>query len=113
MKRFLKITGLLLGITVLLIAGVLTYVLVVVDPNDYKPQITELVKERTGRDLSIAGDIRLTYFPWLGFELGAVELPASTLTAPMTYMHEGRQYIVMAVGGGGMAGSLVALALPE
>ena len=48
-----------------------------------------------------------------GEELGQVELPAPTLTAPMTYMHEGRQYIVMAVGGGGMAGSLVALALPE
>ncbi|MDH3223048.1 MAG: PQQ-binding-like beta-propeller repeat protein [Gemmatimonadota bacterium] len=50
---------------------------------------------------------------WTGEELGQVELPASTLTAPMTYMHEGRQYIVMAVGGSGMAGSLVALALPE
>ena len=48
-----------------------------------------------------------------GEELGQVELPAPTLTAPMTYMHEGRQYIVMAVGGSGMAGSLVALALPE
>ncbi|NNM31707.1 MAG: PQQ-binding-like beta-propeller repeat protein [Gemmatimonadetes bacterium] len=48
-----------------------------------------------------------------GEELGQVELPAPTLTAPMTYMHEGRQYIVVAVGGGGMAGSLVALALPE
>ena len=48
-----------------------------------------------------------------GRELGAVELPASTLTAPMTYMHDGVQYVVMAVGGRGMAGSLVALRLPE
>lgn len=48
-----------------------------------------------------------------GEELGAVELPSSTLTAPMTYMHEGVQYIVMAVGGQGMSGSLVALRLPE
>ena len=48
-----------------------------------------------------------------GEELGAVELPGSTLTAPMTYMHEGVQYVVMAVGGRGMAGALVALRLPE
>ncbi len=48
-----------------------------------------------------------------GMELGRVDLPASTLTAPMTYMHEGKQYIVMAVGGAGYAGSLVALALPD
>ena len=48
-----------------------------------------------------------------GAELGAVELPGSTLTAPMTYMHEGVQYVVMAVGGRGMAGALVALRLPE
>ena len=32
---------------------------------------------------------------------------------PMTYMHEGRQYIVFAAGGGGMAPQLVAWALPE
>jgi predicted glycosyltransferase len=30
----------------------------------------------------------------------------------MTYMHEGRQYIVISVGGGGEAAELVALALP-
>jgi len=47
-----------------------------------------------------------------GQEVGRVELPAPTMTAPMTFMHEGKQYFVMAVGGGGMAGSLVALRLP-
>lgn len=48
-----------------------------------------------------------------GEELGVVELPAPTLTAPMTYMHEGKQYIVVAVGGPDMPGSLAALRLPE
>ncbi|MFQ6045500.1 MAG: PQQ-binding-like beta-propeller repeat protein [Gemmatimonadales bacterium] len=48
-----------------------------------------------------------------GEELGAIDLPASTLTAPMTYMHEGKQYIVVAVGSPDMPGSLVALRLPE
>jgi glucose dehydrogenase len=48
-----------------------------------------------------------------GRELGTIELPAPTNTAPMTYLHEGRQYIVLAVGGAGKPGELVALTLPE
>ena len=48
-----------------------------------------------------------------GEELGAVGLPGSTITAPMTYMHEGAQYVVMAVNGRGLPGSLVALRLPD
>ncbi len=30
----------------------------------------------------------------------------------MTYMHEGRQYVVVSVGGNGQPAELVALALP-
>jgi quinoprotein glucose dehydrogenase len=48
-----------------------------------------------------------------GEELGTLELPAPTNTAPMTYLHEGRQYIIVAVGGAGSSGELVALRLPE
>jgi quinoprotein glucose dehydrogenase len=47
-----------------------------------------------------------------GERVGTVELPATTDTAPMTYLHEGRQYIVTAVSGPGLPGSLVALRLP-
>ena len=47
-----------------------------------------------------------------GEELGIVQLPATTDTAPMTFMHEGVQYVVMAVSGSGLPGSLVALRLP-
>jgi quinoprotein glucose dehydrogenase len=48
-----------------------------------------------------------------GAELGEVELPAPGNTAPMTYLHQGRQYIVVSVGGPGSPGEFVALALPE
>jgi quinoprotein glucose dehydrogenase len=48
-----------------------------------------------------------------GKEIAALELPARTQTAPMTYMHEGRQYLCMAIAGPGFAGELIALALPE
>ena len=33
-----------------------------------------------------------------GEELAEIELPGPTNTAPMTYMHEGRQYIIVSVG---------------
>ncbi len=58
--------------------------------------------------------------PWLhavdkmtGEEIARLELPATTNTAPMTYMHDGVQYIVAAVAGAGVEAELVALRLPE
>ena len=47
--------------------------------------------------------------------LGSVDLPARSQYGMMTYMHEGKQYIVVQIGqGGSFPGSLVALALlPE
>ena len=42
-----------------------------------------------------------------------IELPGGTSGAPMTYMYEGRQYIVAAVGWEDMASEWIALALPE
>ena len=47
-----------------------------------------------------------------GERVGTIELPAPTNTPPMSYMHEGRQYIVLPVGGDNLPGSLVALRLP-
>jgi quinoprotein glucose dehydrogenase len=41
-----------------------------------------------------------------------MELPARMTGAPMTYMHEGKQYIVVAIGGRGRASQWVALSLP-
>ena len=41
-----------------------------------------------------------------------MELPGGTTGAPMTYMLNGKQYIVVAVGWKGMPGELIALALP-
>ncbi|MEC8600803.1 MAG: pyrroloquinoline quinone-dependent dehydrogenase, partial [Pseudomonadota bacterium] len=48
-----------------------------------------------------------------GEEVGMIPLPATTNTAPMTYAHKGKQYIIAAVAGPGAIGELVALRLPE
>ena len=48
-----------------------------------------------------------------GEEVGRVRLPATTNTAPMSFLHDGRQLIVVAVAGPGVEAELVALALPR
>ena len=47
-----------------------------------------------------------------GRELGAVYLPAAQTGSPMTYMLNGKQHLVVAVGGGNYQGELIAFALP-
>jgi len=46
-----------------------------------------------------------------GKQVGAVRIPSRTTAVPMTYMHNGKQYIVFAIGQGSST-SLVALTLP-
>jgi quinoprotein glucose dehydrogenase len=48
-----------------------------------------------------------------GKQIGAVRIPATTTAVPMTFMHDGRQYIVFATGSGGRSNNLVALRLPD
>lgn len=48
-----------------------------------------------------------------GEEVGRIELPAPTSAVPMSFMHEGVQYIVVSIAGNGHPGSLVALRLPQ
>ncbi len=47
-----------------------------------------------------------------GETIAEIELPNAQVGLPMTYMHEGRQYVVISIGGGGQPAELVALALP-
>jgi AsmA protein len=74
MGKLLKILAAVAGVLVLLLVAAAVIIPLVVDPNDYKEEIVTKVKEATGRDLKIQGDIGLSVFPWLGLELGAVEL---------------------------------------
>jgi len=47
-----------------------------------------------------------------GATIAEIELPNAQVGLPMTYGHEGRQYVVVSVGGGGQPAELIALALP-
>jgi len=47
-----------------------------------------------------------------GAEVGAVYIPAPQSGSPMTYMHNGKQYLVVAISGAAYSGELVAFRLP-
>ncbi len=64
---------LILFIIILIIAGLIALPFIV-DPNDYKQEITEQVEKATGRTLIINGDIDLSVFPWIALELGQLSL---------------------------------------
>ena len=74
MKRFAKITLIVIGVLVSLIAAAALILPRALDPNHHKDRIIALVKEKTGRDLKIPGDISISVFPWLGAKIGVVEL---------------------------------------
>ena len=48
-----------------------------------------------------------------GKEVGAVYMPAPQTGSPMTYMVNGKQYIVVAVSGGPYSGEYIAYTLPS
>ena len=56
---------------VLMVAG---YFAATFNPNDYKGEIIKLVKDKKERNLHIDGDIKLTYWPKIGADLGKLSL---------------------------------------
>ena len=70
LKWIFGLAGLLVTLFVIAVIGVLVFL----DPNDYREQIANKVHQDTGRELRIEGDIQFSFFPWLGLELGQLEL---------------------------------------
>jgi quinoprotein glucose dehydrogenase len=91
-------------------------------PNTGQPGSVGLVVTKT---LVILGDSQVTttsahprgamlraYNKATGQEVGAVLMPAPQSGSPMTYMVDGKQYIVAAVSGGAYSGEYIAYSLP-
>jgi AsmA protein len=76
--RALKIAGIVVGGVLALIVIVLLGVVLFVDPNDYRDDIERVVESKTGRQLTLSGDLSLSIFPWLALKAG----PASLGDAP-------------------------------
>jgi len=59
------------------------------------------------------GAMLRAYDKQTGKEVGAVWIPAAQSGSPMTYMVNGKQYIIVAVSGGNYTGEYIAFALPD
>jgi AsmA protein len=72
--KVLKYALLAVAAIILVAAAALAYIAATFDPNQYKPQIVQAVKEKTQRTLTLAGDIDLALFPSVGARLGKASL---------------------------------------
>ncbi len=70
------------------------------------PQVTTTAQHPRGAMLR-------AYDKATGKEVGAVFMPAPQSGSPMTYMLNGKQYIVVAVSGGPYSGEYIAFSLPS
>jgi quinoprotein glucose dehydrogenase len=66
----------------------------------------------TTTDAHPRGAMLRAYDKATGKEVGSVWMPAPQSGSPMTYMWQGKQYIVIAVGGGAYSGEYLAFRLP-
>lgn len=74
LKKLLKIIAWLAGGALVLVIALTVAAALFFDPNDFKQQITRVVQEKTGRELTVQGPLELTVFPWLGVRLNQVTL---------------------------------------
>lgn len=74
MNKILKYVLLAVGGIGAVLIAVAAYVAATFNPNDYKPQIVQLVKQKLDRTLKIDGAIKLTFYPALGADLGGLAL---------------------------------------
>ena len=63
-----RLIAILAGVVVLLIA-VIVAVPMLVPSSVYKERVVALVKAQTGRDLTIGGDVGLSFFPRLAVKV--------------------------------------------
>ena len=68
MLRFFKIFAALVALLITL-SIVAVIVVLNIDPNNHKDWITEQFEEQTGRQLTLGGEIELSFHPWLGIRL--------------------------------------------
>ena len=70
LKKILYTISAIFGVALLLVI----YLAVTFDPNDYKSTVIQLVKDKKQRTLDIKGDIKLSFWPKIGADLGEITL---------------------------------------
>ena len=91
----------ILGIAALAIAAIAVVLAIAAaiwfDPNKFRGQISASVKEQTGRELSISGDLKLRFFPWLGVKINGVKLGNAQGFGPEPFAEVGEAQVSVRV----------------
>jgi uncharacterized protein involved in outer membrane biogenesis len=74
MNKYLKYSLYAIGGLVVVLLLLVAVIAATFNPNDYKQQIIDLVKEKKDRTLTIEGDITLSFWPKIGADLGKVAI---------------------------------------
>lgn len=75
MKKLFKILGLILGLIILLSVISLFYLVYFVNPNDFKPFLSDKIYQLTGRQVVFKGNLQWAWFPSIGLNIYDVEMP--------------------------------------
>ncbi|WP_299232015.1 AsmA family protein [uncultured Halomonas sp.] len=88
MKRLLSTLLAATGIIAVLAVGAVIYVTTFLDPEDLKPELEEVVKERTGLTLDLKGPLSWSFYPRLGVGVEQAEawLPEQSIEQDMAFM---------------------------
>ncbi len=73
-KKSFKLLLSLVAVAVLFVVITAGIFLATFDANQYKQELSDLVRQETGRELEFFGDVDLTIYPALGMKLGAMSL---------------------------------------
>lgn len=79
--KYLRYLGVIVVILILIITAGLAWLTTQFDPNHYKPQLTQLVADKMGRQLTIKGNMTWSFYPSLGIkaaDISVANLPGFT-----------------------------------
>ena len=74
MSKPIKILLSILAVIILSIVIAIFTIPFFINPNNFKPEVIAAVKNNTGRDLTLTGDIKISLFPWTGVSTGKMTL---------------------------------------
>ena len=75
---------------IIVVVGAIAFIAMTVDPNEYKPDLIKMVKDHTGRTLTISGEIELKFYPKIGPAVQGVTLSAPNSDQRFAQVDEAR-----------------------
>ena len=80
-------------LVILLFTAIISLALYLFDANYFKSQIVDYVKTQNQRDLTLEGDIKITFFPQLGLDSGKMTLSQRNSSKGFASIENARLYI--------------------